>query len=163
MLWGFKLPIFFAFWFWWQKKTSVLVLKGLRTEVFWEKFRKQLYRTTNGTIRKCSSRAFQWIVILVGFDNLKFFWAISVSHPWWPSVHTVKELECSSVRMYFENACVSELCKRLHLQGDEANTKMLWITEKTDVCVSGSPIFHCQRSLSRKPLIQIQYCSMAWA
>jgi hypothetical protein len=27
---------------------------------------------TNGTIRKCSSRAFQWMVMSVGFDNLKY-------------------------------------------------------------------------------------------
>jgi hypothetical protein len=40
-------------------------------------------------MRKCSSRAFQWMVISVGFDNFKCFGAISVSHPWWqksPSV-----------------------------------------------------------------------------
>jgi hypothetical protein len=27
----------------------------------------------NGIIRKCSSRAFQWMVMSVRFDNLKFF------------------------------------------------------------------------------------------
>jgi hypothetical protein len=34
--------------------------------------RKWLNRRTNGTIRKCSSRHFQWMVMSVYFDNLKF-------------------------------------------------------------------------------------------
>jgi hypothetical protein len=33
-------------------------------------------RRTNGTIRKCSPRAFQWMVMSVCFDNLKFWWQI---------------------------------------------------------------------------------------
>jgi hypothetical protein len=33
-----------------------------------------LNRKTSGTIRKCSSRAFQWMVMSVCSDNLKFFW-----------------------------------------------------------------------------------------
>jgi hypothetical protein len=41
--------------------------------------RKWLIRKSNGTIRKCSSKAFQWMVMSVGFDNLEFFW-IYVSH-----------------------------------------------------------------------------------
>jgi hypothetical protein len=38
---------------------------------------KWLNRQFNVTIRKCSSRAFQWMVMSVGFG------AISMSHPWW--------------------------------------------------------------------------------
>jgi hypothetical protein len=33
----------------------------------------KLNRKTNGTIRKCCSRAFQWVVMSVYSDNLKFF------------------------------------------------------------------------------------------
>jgi hypothetical protein len=42
---------------------------------FWEKFRKcnpQMVETNNGTIKKCSS-AFQWMVMSVCFDNLRYF------------------------------------------------------------------------------------------
>jgi hypothetical protein len=49
--------------------------KGLMTEVFLrrkKKIRKWIFQKTNGTIRKCSSRAFQWMVMSVCFDNLKF-------------------------------------------------------------------------------------------
>jgi hypothetical protein len=49
----------------------------------------KMNRKTNGTIRKCSSRPFQWMVMSVCFDNLRSFWVISVSRPWWwksPSV-----------------------------------------------------------------------------
>jgi hypothetical protein len=45
----------------------------LRTEEYSESpfvHRKRLNRNTNGTIRKCSSRAFQWMVMSVGFGNL---------------------------------------------------------------------------------------------
>jgi hypothetical protein len=57
-----------------------LYFKSLRTEVFREKkIRKCISPENgwneeyNGTIRKCSSRAFQWMVMWVCFVNLKFF------------------------------------------------------------------------------------------
>jgi hypothetical protein len=44
---------------------------------------KCLNKKVNGTIRKCSSRAFQWMVMSLCFDNLKFFgqflWLVSPS------------------------------------------------------------------------------------
>jgi hypothetical protein len=49
---------------------------------------KLVNRKSNCTIRKCSSRAFQWMVMLVCFDNLK----------------------------YFDNFCVTALCDRSHHQ-----------------------------------------------
>jgi hypothetical protein len=60
------------------KTLSIYGLSSLRTEVtcIWEKFRKCFFslkmrnRKTNGTIRTCSSRAFQWMVMSVCFDNL---------------------------------------------------------------------------------------------
>jgi hypothetical protein len=48
------------------------------------KFRKCIFfhPKNNGTIINCSQRAFQRMVMSVGFDNLKFWGAISVSCPW---------------------------------------------------------------------------------
>jgi hypothetical protein len=40
---------------------------------FFSLAQNKLNRTTNGAIRKCFSRAFQWMVMSVGFDNLKYF------------------------------------------------------------------------------------------
>jgi hypothetical protein len=52
-------------------------LACLRTDLLREKMhfpRKWVNQKPNGTMRKCSSRAFQWMVMSVGFDNnLKFF------------------------------------------------------------------------------------------
>jgi hypothetical protein len=59
----------------WSKKPWFI---SLRTEFFLEKVRKCIFppengnRKTNGTIRKCSSSAFQWMVMIVCFNNLKF-------------------------------------------------------------------------------------------
>jgi hypothetical protein len=46
----------------------------LRSKVVWENVFPWQWsnRETNGTIRKCSSSAFQWMVISLGFDNLNF-------------------------------------------------------------------------------------------
>jgi hypothetical protein len=61
------------------------LVNSLRTEVFWEKFRKcislpefirnwiEKWLNWNGAIRKCSSRSFQWLVMSVFFNNLKLF------------------------------------------------------------------------------------------
>jgi hypothetical protein len=47
----------------------------------WQKFTKtwhfsleKLKKIPENSIRKCSSRAFEWMVMSVGFDNLKTFW-----------------------------------------------------------------------------------------
>jgi hypothetical protein len=32
---------------------------------------------------QCNSRAFQWMIMSLSFDNLNICWAISVSCPWW--------------------------------------------------------------------------------
>jgi hypothetical protein len=63
------------------------LLNSLRT-VFFRKIQKMhlfpknwMNRTTNGTIRKYFPRAFEWMVMSVGFDNLKIFWWISAVCP----------------------------------------------------------------------------------
>jgi hypothetical protein len=65
------LPFFDLLWF------ANLLLKELRTERFLKKIQKmdlspKMDQSKNGTIRKCFSRAFQRMVMSVGFNNLKF-------------------------------------------------------------------------------------------
>jgi hypothetical protein len=77
---------------WWQKSPSVLIpVKSFRLTVgILRKFQKmnivtEIYfnRENNVMIKKCSSRAFQWMVMSVGSDHFKIWGAISVSLPWW--------------------------------------------------------------------------------
>jgi hypothetical protein len=67
-------------------RDQYVLLSSLRTE-FFEKIsenaffhRKWLVEKTIGTIRKCSSRAFRWMVMSVGFDNLNFLCNFCVPH-----------------------------------------------------------------------------------
>jgi hypothetical protein len=72
---------------------------SLRTAGFLRKIQKMYFFPENSLIEKlmvkCSSRPFQWMVMSVGFDNLKFIWAISVSRPWWQKSPSVLILGCT--------------------------------------------------------------------
>jgi hypothetical protein len=76
--------------------------------------KKWVNQKTNGAIRKCSSRAFQWMVMFVGFDNLQYFCIFCVP----PSV---TEVPVSPWRVNKSSVClirksflyVYESCKKL--------------------------------------------------
>jgi hypothetical protein len=69
-----------------------------RTQRFLRKIKK--LKKTNGTIRMCSSRAFQWMVMSVDFLNLKCFWAISVFRPWWQKSLSVPKGKQKKLSVY---------------------------------------------------------------
>jgi hypothetical protein len=97
--------IWVTFWFLWQQNSvsGIKMFKSLQLFKDWDFFEKNsenayfpkngwLIWTTNGTIGKCSSRAFQWMVMSVGSDNLKFGGNFCVLTWWQKSLPVLKGL-----------------------------------------------------------------------
>jgi hypothetical protein len=87
---------------------SLMQISCFEPQGFWRKYRKRIYSPKPGWIEQLmvpSESAFQWMVMSLGFDNLKIFWAISVSRPRQKSPSVLKWL-----KGHFKNINNAAIC-----------------------------------------------------
>jgi hypothetical protein len=83
-------------------------INSLRMMYFWEKWYHQ---------KVLFISSFQWMVMSVGFDNLKTFWAISVSCPWRQKLPSVNQ-------WYHMKACLNTFQIRTNVMEFQSSRKI---------------------------------------